>query len=196
MDILIRFPVFEYFFQRASIEGKVEQKIKITSEAVFTPNIVYFIGPFQNTGPLPPQVEKETTYTIAWTAVNSSNHISRATVRTVLPPYVRWTNLKAPSGEDVTFNEISREVIWNMGRLEAGVGVTLPPREVAFQVGFFPSVSQLNQTPTISGETSFSGVDEFTGAPIRLTSKALTISLNSDPNFVFTQAKVVESASE
>ncbi|MBI2108915.1 MAG: DUF11 domain-containing protein [Parcubacteria group bacterium] len=176
-----------------SIEGRVEQKIKISSEAVFSANAVYFIGPFQNIGPLPPEVEKETTYTIVWTAVNSSNHISRGTVRTVLPPYVAWRGVKAPGGEDVTYNEASREITWNLGRLEAGAGVTLPPRTAAFQIGFIPSISQLNQSPTISGESVFSGVDEFTGAAIRLTGKALTISLNSDPNFVFTQGKVVES---
>lgn len=173
------------------IEGKVGQKIKISSEAVFTPNIVYFVGPFQNTGPMPPQVERETTYTIVWTAVNSSNHISRATAKVVLPPYVRWIGAHTPQGEDISFNETSREIIWNMGRLEAGTGMSLPPREVAFQVGFLPSISQLNQSPTIMGQSVFSGVDEFTGASLRLAGRTLTISLNTDPQFIFSHGKVV-----
>ncbi len=179
-----------------SVAGTVEQKIKINSEVVFTPAAVHFIGPFQNTGPMPPQVGKETTYTIVWTAVNSSNHISRATVKAVLPLYVTWKGAHAPAGERITFNELSREVVWDMGRLEAGSGITLPPREVSFQVGFIPSVSQRDQSPTIAGESTFAGVDEFTGTAIRLFGNARTISLHTDPNFVFTHGKVVESISE
>ena len=174
------------------IEGRVEQKIKISSEAIFAPSIVYFVGPFQNTGPLPPQVEKETTYTISWTMLNSSNHVSRGKVFSVLPPYVRWTGVTSPAGENITYNEVSREVMWNVGRLEAGAGITLPPRGVAFQVGFLPSISQFNQTPTIVGESTFTGADEFTGASVRLTGKALTISLNTDPSYNFTHGKVIE----
>lgn len=177
------------------IENMIERKIKVTSEAVFTPRAVYSVGPFQNTGPLPPEVGQETTYTVLWTAINSSNHISRTSVKAALPPYVRWIGATSPSSETISFNEVSREITWNVGRLEAGSGITLPPREVAFQIGFTPSVSQLNQTPTILGESTFSGVDEFTQAVVRIVGKALSIALNTDPGYVFSYGKVVEQKS-
>ncbi|MDP3726424.1 MAG: hypothetical protein Q8R36_04480 [bacterium] len=173
------------------IKNSVERKIKITSDVAFASRAVYFVGPFQNTGPLPPEIERETTYTILWTAVNSSNHVSRATVKTILPPYVRWIGFTTPQKENISFNDTSREVTWEISRLSAGEGVTLPPREVAFQVGLTPSISQLGQTPTIIGQTTFSGADEFTGATIRFVEKALTILLSTDPSFGFTQGKVV-----
>ncbi len=173
------------------IKNSVERKIKITSDVAFASRAAYFIGPFQNTGPLPPEIERETTYTILWTAVNSSNHVSRAVIKTILPPYVRWIGFTTPQKENISFNETSREVTWEIGRLSAGEGVTLPPREVAFQVGFTPSISQLGQTPTLIGQTTFSGTDEFTNATVRFVEKALTILLSTDPSFSFTQGKVV-----
>ncbi len=174
------------------IKNSVERKIKVPSDVEFVPRIVYFSGPFQNTGPLPPEVERETTYTVIWTAVNSSNHVSNTKVSAVLPPYVRYMGISSPGEEALTYNSVSREITWSVGRLEAGSGISAAPREVAFQVVFTPSISQLEQSPTIIGQSTFSGIDEFTKAPIRIVWKALTISLNTDPNFVFTHGKVVE----
>ncbi|MAG12779.1 hypothetical protein CL630_03135 [bacterium] len=173
------------------VENSIERTIKIASDVVFTSRMVYFVGPFINTGPVPPEVERETTYTVVFTAVNSSNHVSRSMVKAVLPPYVKWVGVFTPMSENISYNESSREVVWNIDRLEAGSGMTLPPREVAFQVKLMPSLSHLNQTPTVIGESTFSGVDEFTETVARLSSKALDTSLSTDPNFIFSQGKVV-----
>jgi len=173
------------------VENSIERIIRVASDVIFTPRTVHFVGPFVNTGPMPPEVERETTYTIVWTALNSSNHISRARASATLPPYVRWTGVYTPADENISFNESSREVVWNIDRLEAGTGVTLSPREVVFQVGLTPSLSQINQTPIIIGESTFSGVDEFTETVARFSGKALTTSLNTDPSFIFSQGKVI-----
>jgi hypothetical protein len=51
-----------------------------------------------------------------------------------------------------------------LGDVKAGVGYGAPAREVSFQVGLTPSISQVNLTPTLMGQLSVTGDDRFTGA--------------------------------
>ncbi|MEK7179046.1 MAG: hypothetical protein AAB727_02200 [Patescibacteria group bacterium] len=174
------------------IENTIKRVLKVNSAVVFTPRAVFGTGPFVNRGALPPVVEKETTYTIIWTVLNSSNGISRASARAVLPPYVSWLGTVSPQTETMSYNETTREVLWNIGRIAPGAGITKAPREVAFQVSFLPSLSHMGQTPTIVGESLFSGADDFTGVSVERTGKTLNTILNTDPTFIFNQGQVIQ----
>jgi len=163
------------------IKSSASRLIKLESDLSMTPRAVYYVGPFTNTGPLPPRVEQETTYTIIWTATNSSNKIRSTQMRTTLPPNVQWLNTTAPSGEDITYNNTGREVVWNLGDVEAGAGVTLPLREVSFQVSLLPSVSQRSTLAPLTSQITLSGEDTFTGTTLTETKQALNTKLSTDP---------------
>lgn len=165
------------------IKSTVSREIKIISDVGFTSRGVYFTGPLKNTGPLPPVAETETTYTIIWTAVNSSNNLSGATVNTILPNYVRFVGAVSPSSESVVYNERDRSVSWNIGVVRGGVGVSSPPREVAFQVAFLPSVSHVGRVIELIGVAIFSAHDEFSDVDITSSSKTVTTNLTTDPQF-------------
>ena len=152
---------------------------------------MYYTGPLKNTGPLPPKVNQETTYTIIWTITNSSNDISSAVVRTTLPTYVKWLGVVSPDSESVTYNEIGGEVVWNAGAIPAGTGINRAAREVAFQVSFLPSISQINQSPLLTSEIAISGNDNFTHTILRDTKRALSIKLSTDSIFLENQGIVV-----
>lgn len=160
---------------------KFETDISLTAEGK------YFSGPFKNTGPLPPKAENKTTYTITLAAHNSSNSVSGVLVKTTLPSiYVTWLGNISPQGENLVYNETTSEVSWNAGRIPSG-GI----KEASFQVSLLPSLSQLGQTPKLTGDVSLVGTDDFTKTEVSDKKAAVTTRLYSDPQFSQNQANVI-----
>jgi len=155
--------------------------VKIASNANLTARTVRSIGPFENSGPIPPKADQETTYTIIWSLTNSLNTLSQTKIRSELPPYVKWTGLVDPSLESVTFDENTREVVWNAGDLRAGTGSATSPREAAFQVIVEPSLSQVGNAAVILQASSLSGEDRFTGKSVLVTTPSITTRYLTDP---------------
>lgn len=172
------------------VRSVVKKTIKVGTVFEFIPKAVYFVGPFQNTGPIPPKVEQETTYTIIWTVNNLSSAVSNALVRTTLPPYVRWTGAVSPITPSLTYNDITHDIIWNIGKIPPGTGTELPPQEVAFQVALFPSLSHVAQAAELLPAIYFTGTDTFTGLSIEESSRPLTTRITADPQFTSSQAIV------
>lgn len=147
---------------------------------------LHYTGPISNSGPLPPQAEKETTYTVTLSARSSSNGVSDTIVKTTLPIYVKWLKNIFPEGENIIFNENTNEVIWNAGHIASGGA-----KEASFQISFLPSLSQLNQIPKLTGDFFLTGVDDFTKSEVHDQKPAVTTYISSDPQFSQNQANVV-----
>lgn len=163
------------------------RKVNFDTDIRLAAQSLYFAGPFKNTGALPPKADVETTYTIKWVVRNASNNVSNAVVKTTLPIYVKWLGNISPTGEDVVWNASNSEVLWNVGRIPAG-GV----REVAFQISFLPSLSQLNRAPSLTGDSTLTAVDDFTKTNLNDRRSPVTTNLTSDPQFSQNQAAVVQ----
>jgi len=174
------------------IKTVMTQNVRISSEAQFVARGVYFSGPFVNSGPIPPKVEQETTYTIIWSIVNTSNNITGARVSGILPSYVKWYGSVSPSKEQLVFNKITNEVVWSPGDISAGTGIGKPPREVAFQVVLLPSLSQVKTSPTLISNLLFTAIDSFTNLEISKEVKDVTTNLTTDPKAPLTSGDVVE----
>jgi len=174
------------------VENTILRLVKISSDVELRQRALYFTGPISNVGPMPPKVEQETTYTIVWSLVNSSNSVRNAVVEAVLPPYVRWVGLTVPRGESIFFDESSAVVRWDAGRVLKGTGISSPVLEVAYQVTLIPSTTQVNALLDLVGEVVFSGVDEFTDTPLRTTARAVNTRLTTDPRFKLGDGRVVE----
>ncbi len=166
--------------------------IKISSDFQMASRALYFSGAFANTGPIPPKVEQETTYTIVWTVTNSSNSISNAEARTSLPLYVSWAGTISPSTENVFYNDATREVVWNIGSVVKGTGLTGASREVSFQVKLLPSLSQVGSVPVLTNETTLKGMDNFTNTSIQSKKSQLNTRLTNDPGFIDGDDRVVQ----
>jgi hypothetical protein len=165
--------------------------VRVTSEAQFASKAIQTFGPIINHGPIPPKAEVETTYTIVWTIINSSNDVTGATVRAVLPPNVRFTGTVFPFNEPIVYNDTTKEVIWSPGNIPAGTGITSKPREVYFQVAVLPSISQIAAPADLLYPPRFTAQDVFTGAEINQQRERLTTSLSFDPNVDREDAAVV-----
>jgi hypothetical protein len=176
--------------ERVLDSGSVEQvsasqtrKITLTTDLGLAAKSARSLGNLENSGPIPPKVNVPTTYTVIWSISNSFNQVSNAEVRATLPPYVKWKGLSNPQNENITLNEVTNEVVWNVGSILPNTGLTSPAKEVLFQLELLPSTSQIGQSPTILGEATFSGIDKAVGLRIDTKAPAVTTNFSGDPSF-------------
>jgi len=174
------------------VSTTISKKVKIETDLLLTARSLYSVGKFMNSGPLPPKVDKETTYTVVLTATNTSNDVQNAKVKASLPSYVRWLGVSSPLPEDISFNQVGGEIIWDVGSITAGKGVSSSAREVSFQVALLPSLSQLGSEPVLVKNISIEGEDSFTDTMIEYSVRDLTTRISTDPLFSIGKGEVVE----
>jgi len=170
----------------------ISKKIKIRTDLLLTARALYSVGSFQNSGPFPPQVDKETTFTIVWTVTNTSNDVKNAKVKASLPSYVRWLGVSSPRSEDITFNQVGGEIVWKIGSIEAGKGNSSLAKEISFQVALLPSLSQLGLEPVLLKGISIEGEDTFTGEKVIYSVKDLNTRITTDPLFTTGSGSVIK----
>jgi len=146
-----------------------EKVVKVLSDFQIASSATYLLGS------IPPKAETETKYTVTWTLSNSANNISGAQARSTLPIYINWAGVTAGKNENVTYNEVSREVIWNIGSVFPNTGID-SNREVSFIISLKPSLSQVGSIPQLMKEIYLSGMDSFANALIKNTRGAITTS--------------------
>ncbi len=178
--------------QSEDIISETEGHLKIGTLIKFDTGATYFVGPFKNTGPLPPKVGEETTYTITWSVINPTNQVKQGRVSSKLPNYVKWLSSISPLDEKVIYDKTNSEVIWDLGTIEPGADSVLSSREVSFQISIIPSLSQLDSVVDLVKDINFVGVDALTGDVINVSSPLLNTRLATDPSYTYGQEKVVE----
>ena len=167
------------------------RNIRISSKATLSGRIVRSIGPFTNTGPVPPKAEQATTYTVMWTINNTANVINNAKVSATLPPYVTWLGAVSPSTEAIVYDKNSGLVTWTPGSVPAHTNNTSLKKEVAFQISLTPSVNQVHQYPILINQAKLSAVDSFTNIKLESIQDNLTTRFSTDPTYKTEQATVV-----
>ncbi|MEK7201450.1 MAG: hypothetical protein AAB737_02350 [Patescibacteria group bacterium] len=132
-------------------------------------------GPVKNTGPIPPQPNIETTYTMLLSFTSSVNSVAGATARAVLPSYVRFVNAADSS---VTYDANTRMVSWSAGEVAAGTS-----KQGTFQVALLPSFSQRGTSPVLMSSITFSGTDRFTKRSLEGRAPDVTTQTTGDPGY-------------
>ena len=163
---------------------------RVSSNVALTGRVLRTIGPFVNMGPIPPKVEQSTSYTVVWTVDNTSSAVNNAQVIAGLPPYVKWLGQVSPSTEDVTYDENSGVVTWNIGNVNTYTLNSSRRREVYFQISFMPSINQADQTISLVNQSTLTATDSFTGAQLQSKQDYLTTRFSTDPNYKEGQSQV------
>lgn len=163
------------------VQSSATGQTKIGTGLVINGRVLRSIGPFINTGPIPPKADSETTYTVVLNVSNSFNDAGNVVLTTKLPPYVRWLNNVSPTTEQVTYDDSTRTVTWTIPDLHAGIGYATASKEVAFQISFLASLSQVGAVPELTSELTISGLDKFTGRTIDSAKPALSTRTVNDP---------------
>ncbi|MDO8565462.1 MAG: hypothetical protein Q7R67_02495 [bacterium] len=152
--------------------------VRISSQVSLSSKAFYSIGPFTNTGPIPPKVEATTTYAVIWNVGNVQSALSDAKVTARLGTGVSWVAAHSSLSEDIAYDPGSNTVTWNMGNISQS------GREVAFQIRLLPSVSQIGTAPVLVSSIVFTGIEADTGTSVTVASPALTTRLTGDPAFI------------
>ncbi|MCE9549210.1 DUF11 domain-containing protein [Candidatus Nomurabacteria bacterium] len=179
-------------YSTKDLENSESKLIRIISDVGLVTKVLYYSGGFTNTGPIPPKVGQETTYTVVWSVSNTSNNVSKGVVSATLPSWVLFLGNAKPSTEDVTYNSFTREITWDIGSISKGTGITGGTKEVSFQIGLSPSLSQVGTAPVLINEAVLTGQDDFAKVNVRVSKPALSTSLNNDPGFPNFGERVVE----
>lgn len=153
--------------------------VKLQSSIGLVGRTLYSIGGFPNSGPVPPQVNKKTTYTINWVIQNSSA-VYGTIVKANLPQGVEWLGSSLPVTEKVVWNPDTNEVVWNVGDV---ADPTKGVRQVSFQVSIIPTNSDIDNEPVLVQSPSITATDVFTRAQVSATIESQTTKLTADPKF-------------
>ncbi|HFC76906.1 MAG TPA: hypothetical protein ENJ27_01615 [Candidatus Moranbacteria bacterium] len=153
---------------------KLNSKISLENQIFFNDKII------GNSGPIPPKIGKETTYTVHWRIYNLSNNISNTQVKTHLPTWVKWKGKTSPENENITFNSRTNEIIWNVGGLSAGTGYLSPTKDCSFQIGIVPEINQINKPIDLLLETTLIAKDDFTSSVSTVKSGIKTTRIPND----------------
>jgi len=155
------------------IDNYSSKKIKINTNFQIAASASYL------SGSQTPKAETETKYNITWSLLNTVNNISEAKAVAVLPVYVKW--ISSSGGEDVTYNEFTREVVWKIGQVKSNTGFK-NSREAIFTVSLTPSYSQIGSILELEKEINLTGKDTFTGSVLNNSQNSLTTKLPNGIN--------------
>ncbi len=135
---------------------KINSKLEISQKAYFENEV------FENSGPLPPQAGQSTKYVVIWEVKNYFNDTTNVKVKAVLPNQVRLTGEIFPKEANLTFDSQSREIVWDVGDVEAGAGVDKPHPNIAFQISLTPNTSQSGKIVDLISNAVILGQDVWT----------------------------------
>ncbi len=142
----------------------------------------YHFDGYGNTGPMPPAVGQETTYTLSLHAASTMNAIEDARVVLSVPGQVRYVKTHSSSQGSVVYNDRTGEIFWNIGTLAPGTGKMVG---LSIQIGFTPDPSQARDEARLVNSAILSGKDIWSGElvqrdlPAKLTNLSEDIQLTS-----------------
>lgn len=110
-------------------------------------------------GPLPPQVDKTTTYDIEWNLVAGLENLTDIVLKTTLPPYIQWLNEQ--TGYAARFNSSKKELIIDSSALNAGEELS-----GTFQISIKPNNTQIGQVLVLLNPMSLTAVNKQSGEKI------------------------------
>ena len=165
--------------------------VKVNSRLRIDAKGYYKEGPISNSGPIPPQVGKATTYTLVWELINESNDLGDVHVESYLPVGIQWTGKIEPANAQIEYDPGSGKVVWQIGDLPAATGILLPIKHVAFQVKLVPSINQVGERVTLIEQSTVYGFDKFTEKQISDTDGPVSTNLPDEPGITDIDGEVV-----
>ena len=164
--------------------SQITQKfsIKVNSGLVISQSAYYIDENISNSGPIPPEAGKSTTYVINWEIKNYFSDAKNTRVRAILPEGVSLTGQILPQDElsNFSFDSVSREIVWSAGDILAGTGVNGDPVSLLFQVSLTPSAPQRGSSAQLIEQVHISGENQFTNTIITYQDSGVNTSLPDD----------------
>ncbi len=128
--------------------SKLQTELTVSQQAFIDDEI------FGSEGPLPFEVNKESTLTIIWRVKNTSNLVKDLKIQAFLAPNVSLTGQMMP--QELTFDNETRELFWDVGEIEP-----YQEKQLAFQVKVKPTSSQKGQFVPLISNLVAKGIDDW-----------------------------------
>lgn len=165
--------------------------LKVNSKLILDVKGYFYDTMIQNSGAIPPQVGKDTTYTLHWKVSNILNDVVDAKVESEIKTGVTFTGKFFPEDARIVYNERNNSILWEIGNLEAGTGSIYPAKEVAFQVKINPAENKIGDEVELISSTTLKAKDVFTGNMLSVSADRKTSSLDEDKNLKSKDGEVV-----
>ncbi|MDD5527981.1 MAG: hypothetical protein PHO56_03350 [Patescibacteria group bacterium] len=127
-------------------------------------------------GPLPPTVGQTTTFKVYWNLTNNLHDLNDASVQTILPNGVEWSARNRTSVGTLTYDNSSKKVTWNIGRLP----ITVFQASAEFDIALTPTEDQRNKIVVLVSGSKVLATDANTGAALEKDSVPKTTKLEDD----------------
>ena len=167
--------------------------LKVNTKALLSVNWYRQDPNIENFGPMPMVIGSETSFVMRWDLVNVSNDISGAKVVASLPSGVKWTGRIYPTGEKISYDIRTNQVVWEIGDVPAGKGILNSKKSVAFQISVVPQPNQVDQEIRLISSSKLTAKDNFTGSEIAVEEKEKTTRLPEDKSIDPAYYKVKEN---
>lgn len=155
-----------------TIINKINSDLKLVETLRYFNNDNIPVG----TGPHPPKVGETTTYKVYWDISNNLNELSNLVVKLILPTYVKYDDKNRATVGEISYDENTREVKWDIGRLP----VTVFQASAEFSISVKPEDGDRNKIMVLIPGSTVSAVDSKTDAILSQTTKAKTTKLEDD----------------
>ncbi len=152
---------------------RVGSDLKLSAAARFYADKKTAVG----TGPIPPEVGKETSYRVTWRLVNTLHELSAVAVLAALPSNVRFDGKKTSTNGTLVFDPATRNITWSLNR----IGIEGKPDEVQFDVILTPMEADRGKLALLIGESSVEATDAILQTKIAARAGSLTTNLDGDP---------------
>jgi len=185
-------PTIPVFLQGTQIGGsdllatKVNTKLVLAVKGYYRDNIIV------NSGPIPPKVGQQTTYTVHWQVINLANDAQNVTVEGYLPPYVKWLGVFTPNSSDAKYEQSTGKLSWALGKLAANTGILSPVKELVFQIALVPNSNQVGDRVDLVQNSRISGTDLFSGISLEGTAAVLQSDLPDDPSVGYNGGRITQ----
>lgn len=127
-------------------------------------------------GPIPPKVGETTGLKVDWKLTNNLHELNSLKVETVLPSGVEWDAKNRTTVGTISYDETSRKVTWDIGRLPMDVYEVL----AEFNIKITPTESNRDKIMVLLSGTEVYAVDTVTNSEIKKTGGAKTTKLEDD----------------
>jgi uncharacterized repeat protein (TIGR01451 family) len=165
------------------IISKVNSNLGLSEELRYFDNDNIAVG----SGPQPPRVGQKTGYRVYWQLTNSLNELNNLKIETILPDYVEFDGRELADAGTVGFNQETRKVVWDIGKLK----INNTEASAQFNVAFVPTSTDINKILVILQGTTVSADDAATKNKINKKSNPKTSRLDDDSAIV-DDGRVVE----
>ncbi len=157
--------------------GSVERTVRVSGLADLQSSASHDAVSGSHEGPIPPEADTPTTYTLSYRIESSTSGLSNARVLAPLPLYVTWLDETTGDGR-FEYNQTNRTLIWDVGSVAANSDAA-----ASFEVSLLPSTSQIGTTPTLLGRQTLTATDSFTGGAVNASGEVVTTELASEVGF-------------